>query len=65
MDTQSKVFQIRICRMHLGWRDGGTINLLTVGKTGLDGGWRGWSDGGLRGCADGGWRGWADSGWRG
>jgi hypothetical protein len=49
MDTQSKVFQIRICRMHLGWRDGGTINLLTVGKTGLDGGLRGWADGGLRG----------------
>ena len=49
MDTQSKVFQIQICRMHLGWGDGGTINLLTVGKAGPDGGLRGWADGGQRG----------------
>jgi hypothetical protein len=35
--------------MHLGWGDGGTINLLTVGKSRLDGGLRGWADGGWRG----------------
>ena len=35
--------------MHLGWGDGGTLNLLTVGKTRLDGGLRGWVDGGWRG----------------
>jgi hypothetical protein len=36
-------------QMHLGWGDGGTSGVLTVGKVGLDGGLRGWVDDGWRG----------------
>jgi hypothetical protein len=44
--TVRRIFWIWMCRMHLGWGDDGTMNLLTVGKSGLDGGLRGWADGG-------------------